>query len=101
MKNYTKEEIKLGVKKIWDDVREAQGYDYNVPDSIDVEIMDNGRVLITMSSMYEAPSLSYYQLKGLAEFFETEHIMDFDKFSYTGCETCDYGSSYGFTLMIG
>lgn len=57
-------------------------------------------VEITLSSMYSPPGLTFSKLKALSEFFETDNINDDDAFSSGGCETCDYGSSYGFTLTI-
>jgi hypothetical protein len=36
----------------------------------------------------------------LAEFFDTKNINDDEKFSNGGCETCDWGSSYGFELVV-
>ena len=55
---------------------------------------------ITLASEYGPPGLSFSQLKKLSKFFGTENINDDDRFSEVGCETCDYGSSYGFTLTI-
>jgi hypothetical protein len=54
---------------------------------------------VTVSAMYEAPGLSFANLCDLAEFFETKAIHD-DRFGSEGCETCDYGSEYGFRLRI-
>ena len=50
--------------------------------------------------MYDHPTLNLKKLRALSEFFETDNINDDDRFSHRGCETCDYGSSYGFTLTI-
>ena len=58
------------------------------------------RVDIRMSNMYSAPGLNLKKLKALAEFFGTDNIDDEDQFSSGGCESCDYGSTYGFTLTI-
>ena len=55
---------------------------------------------ITLSSMYEPPGLQFKQLLELSKFFNTDKIDDADRFAESGCETCDYGSSYGFTLRI-
>ena len=54
---------------------------------------------VTASDMYEAPGLSLTQLIKLSDFFGTRNIRD-ERFSYGGCETCDYGSCYGFTLEV-
>lgn len=97
MKNFTKKEIE---KKVWDIWHEFEDNHWGeLPSTVDVSVYKD-RVDITLAAMYSAPSLSYYHLKALADYFETENINDDDRFSETGCETCDYGSSYGFTLTI-
>jgi hypothetical protein len=58
------------------------------------------RVEITLNCMYAAPSPTLAVLRQLAEFFGTENINDDDHFANEGCETCDYGSSYGYTLTV-
>lgn len=57
-------------------------------------------VRITVARMYEPAGLSLANLMDLAEFFGTKAINDDDRFNNGGCETCDYGSSYGFTLTV-
>lgn len=59
------------------------------------------RYSVKVSEMYEYPlGLSFVQLKEISEFFGTDKI-DIDRYSYGGCDTCDYGSSYELTLEIG
>ena len=102
MKTYTKEEIEQKVSEIWkneffydeDCTRETVS-----PPEIEVSIK-NGTVDIRISKMYEAPGLSFSHLKRLSEFFDTDNINDDERFSNGGCETCDYGSSYGFVLTV-
>lgn len=55
---------------------------------------------ITVLNMYSAPGLSFSHLKKLSEFFDTDNINDDARFNNGGCDTCDYGSEYGFTLTI-
>jgi hypothetical protein len=50
--------------------------------------------------MYDPPSLSYQLLRSWAEHFGTEKIDTSDNISQSGCETCDYGSKYGFRVII-
>ena len=57
-------------------------------------------VRITLKCMYEAPAINLNILMQLADFFGTKNINDDDRFASIGCETCDYGSSYGFTLTV-
>lgn len=58
------------------------------------------RAEITVSNTYSAPGLSFSHLKKLSEFFDTDNINDDARFNHGGCDTCDYGSEYGFTLTI-
>ena len=102
MKTHTKAKILEKVLEIWDD---ARFYDEDTKKSLrvnqpefKVEILKNC-VEIEVSNMYESPSLSFDKLSQLSEFFGTRNISD-SKFSNSGCETCDYGSSYGFTLYV-
>lgn len=91
MKDRTLDEIKSVADELWGVNRQ------------DVTIKcakSDGKAAITLSAMYEPPGLTFAQLKRLSEFFETENINDDDKFSHGGCDTCDYGSEYGFTLTI-
>lgn len=100
MNQYTKEEIVAKVEEIWSSVQDEHGYEYAAPDSVEVTLVEDGSVEIELSSMYEAPSLSFYQLTKVSQYFDTDNINDSDTFSEDGCETCDYGSKYGFTLTI-
>lgn len=56
-------------------------------------------VVIKISSMYEPPRLSFAILKQLSDFFGSDNIAD-SRFSHSGCDSCDYGSDYGFELVI-
>ena len=94
MNKYTSEEIKEKVEEIWTC---PQGEYWNEPDEINVKISKE-MISIEMASMYESPSLNYGLLMKLSDFLGTKNINDDDRFGYGGCETCDYGSSYGFTL---
>lgn len=96
MKRYTEEQIERKVKELWYD---DKAYRRGLPENIAVLVYDD-YVTITLSSMYEPPGLKFSQLKSLSEFFETDNINDDERFSEAGCDTCDYGSSYGFTLTI-
>lgn len=105
MKQLTVEEIKNEIERIWLTKPEDGDWYVQVPSKINVsmEYGGNGEVVtyhITMSSMYEAPMLNLYYMVELSKVFGTMNINDDDRFSWMGCETCDYGSSYGFTLSI-
>lgn len=56
-------------------------------------------VRVRVSQMYEYVDCSFKVLMGLSKIFGTESI-DIDDYSTSGCETCDYGSSYEKTFKI-
>lgn len=98
MKTYTAEEIVTKVKQVWKDL--ALVYYWEIED-LDVSVsFSKDCTAITLSKMYSAPGLNFEALMALSEFFGTKNINDDDRFYSGGCETCDYGSSYGFTLSI-
>ena len=102
MKQHTAAAIDKKVRELW---REDFFYDEACtmprvqPPEIKVSCWED-RVDITISQMYESPRFNLELLMGLANFFETMNINDDDRFADRGCETCDYGSSYGFTLTV-
>lgn len=96
MKFYTEQEIMDKVEKIY-----SKSYDFYVAAPADVKVVVyRDSIGITLSAMYGAPSLNLPILMEFAEFFETKNINDDDRFNRSGCETCDYGSEYGFTLTV-
>ena len=85
-----KKDIKEFCESVWDDA-----------DEIDVIVdKEHQIILIKMSSMYDAPDLNFDRLMQLSKFMGTENINDDDRFGYGGCETCDWGSKYGYTLTV-
>lgn len=60
---------------------------------------DDQRFTFEYSRMYEHPPLGYAQLRAMAEHWGTEKI-DTEQFGESGCETCDYGSRYGHTIIV-
>lgn len=92
MKKYTNKEIKCKVKEIF------KFQTYSDPE---IEIKANKSYIdIEISQEYTRPTLSFKQLNELAKFFDTLNIETESEFSNSGCDTCDYGSSYGFVLRI-
>lgn len=59
-----------------------------------------GIIHITVQAMYESPGRSLPKLIEFGKFLGTNEIEDVDQFGYGGCESCDYGSRYGFTLEV-
>lgn len=98
MRSLTKESIETWVKNTWLDLTPEEDKWKGGPERIVVNVHPEYYDL-TLSSMYDPPGLSLKHLIALAEFFGTQNIRD-ERFSYGGCETCDYGSDYGFTLII-
>ncbi len=60
---------------------------------------EKGYVRIEIGQEYRSPDLDFNILRNLQDFFECENILQ-DTFSQEGCETCDYGSSYGYNITI-
>ncbi len=54
---------------------------------------------ISYGAMYEAPPLNFNTLKELSDLFGTTHI-DVNDYANSGCESCDWGSSYGHEIQI-
>ena len=52
------------------------------------------------TSMYSAPELTFKQMKEISDYFGTEEINFDNTISLSGCETCDYGSKYGFEIEV-
>ncbi len=74
----------------------------NIPDIGEQEckVDAEGTISFDYVAMYSAPPFSYALLRKWVEFFGTEEIDTSDGISRGGCESCDYGSEYGFTVKI-
>jgi hypothetical protein len=102
MKEHSTQEIINKVQAIFN-AEHAKNYfmGWKSEGCVSVEKNTQKEVKVTISCMYEAPpSPTLDVLMQLAEFFGTKNINDDDKFANGGCETCDYGSSYGYTLTV-
>ena len=66
-----------------------------------IEILSNTRDKVTfkVERMYDYVPLNLEILLKLAGFFDTKKI-DTDKYSYAGCATCDFGSSYEIEFTV-
>lgn len=96
MNYYHKEEIEAKIREIWGDgPGDCASNDFDVQ----VDRVDD-HYEIKLSNMYSPPGLKFEYLSKLSKFFDTDKIGDEDHFNEEGCDSCDYGSSYGFTLMI-
>lgn len=61
-----------------------------LPDRLELEFVDE----------YEKPHISFDLLSELSEHFSTRLIDVRDGLVSPGCETCDYGSSYGVIVSL-
>lgn len=101
MKTFSSEEIKSKVQEIYD-AQHKKHYcmGWEKEGCISVDKNTDKLIEVTISCMYEVPSPTFDLLMQLAKFFVTKNINDDKSFANCGCETCDYGSSYGYTLTI-
>lgn len=67
-------------------------------ENIHIEPIANGWE-IKCWNMYSPGELGYRHLKMVATLFGTDNV-DLDNFEEGGCESCDYGSRYGFTVQV-
>lgn len=49
---------------------------------------------------YSAPDLSFKLMQEIVNFFDADDLKTEQDISYRGCETCDYGSSYGYSIRV-
>lgn len=61
---------------------------------------DKNGVDIQITQEYSPPGCTFAQLQALSEFFHTTRIGEDYEIDNPGCDTCDYGSRYGFVLRI-
>ena len=86
-----KNEIEERVKEIWSDPYGDPEFEITInSEDVQIKIWDE----------YESPSLNLEKLMALADFFGTKNINDDERFAERGCDTCDYGSEYGFVLTV-
>lgn len=84
----TNEEILAKMEQMWPEAKCR--VQWNQDDSVS----------ISAAKMYSAPQIAFAQLMELAEFFGTKNIGAPEHYGSRGCETCDYGSSYKWDLLI-
>ncbi len=61
---------------------------------------DARALVVEYESMYDRPKITFDFLESLSEAFKTKHIDLENGHSQSGCETCDYGSSYGVVITL-
>ena len=80
-------------------VKKAAGEHHFFSD-LEIEVTRNGADFeIKVQDMYDAPPFNSGLVFDLVEYFGTK-LIDSSRFDIRGCETCDYGSSYGYDLTV-
>ena len=80
-------------------VRKA-AVEYHYFSKLEVEVTRNGADFeIHVQDMYSTPPFNSGLVFDLVEYFGTKRI-DSRSFDISGCETCDYGSRYGYDLTV-
>ena len=60
----------------------------------------SGLVQIHAEQMYEYLPLTFKTLSALSELFGTKNIDEISRGAESGCESCDWGSCYAWTLEV-
>lgn len=72
---------------------------WSTPDKVKVtHSISDASASVVISKMYDFVEFDFEFLEMLSKVFETKKINVGDRDSYSGCETCDYGSSYSLTF---
>jgi hypothetical protein len=100
MKQYTEDEITEEVRRIYRNMHGEFKHMHITELMVEVATNTPESVRIKISAMYDAPPMNTQLLFPMCEFFETKHINDVDRWDKEGCETCNWGSSYGFELEV-
>lgn len=82
--------------------KEVEGYSRGKPDiTVGMKLNGAGRECVTIECVrdYNTIELTFGHLKEVSEFFGTDSI-NVEPEENSGCETCDYGSSYGFNMEV-
>ncbi len=93
MLDHTDNEIRAKLEELWP---ESEWRDQSKIER------KNGHIDLTIAKMYDRDGLqlSFAQIDSLAQFFDTKNIETESEFAEDGCESCNFGSSYGFVLRV-
>lgn len=100
MINRSDDEIRFFLLDMFPDLRDRE---YNRAMVRVDRSRDDGRLLVSVFTSYDDephPALTFKTLAEVAAFFGTDSI-DAGERREGGCESCDYGSEYGFDLLVG
>ncbi len=83
-------------------VTRKDGYEIDSLDYFEIYIKTNQEthLLVEVTCMYSSPDISYEQLEEIAKKLNFSKFEKYDEISNSGCDTCDYGSSYGYALRF-
>ena len=78
------------------------GYEIDSLDDFEIYVKTNQEthLLVEVTCMYFSPDVSYEQLEEIAKKLNFSKFEKYDEISNSGCDTCDYGSSYGYALRF-
>ena len=96
MKHHTANEIQSFIHAHY---KATSNFGWHEP-LVDVVLDSEERIVFKVHEMYYPPPFNSALILALCEFFDTKHINDTERWEHGGCETCDWGSDYGFTLEV-
>lgn len=97
---YSDKEIKEKLTQVFEQYQSDE-YFY-MSSNFDIVVKENtdSKIVVLVSDMYHTPPLNSVTVQMMCEAFETKHINELDQWHHGGCETCDYGSDYGWEIEI-
>lgn len=91
--------IESAIKSV---VNTKNGYEIDYLDDFTIWVNTNKQdhLLVEVTCMYLPPDVSYDQIAEIAKQLNFSKFEKYDEISSSGCDTCDYGSSYGYALRF-
>ena len=86
-------------ERFWNDPYKDAGDLKRLKIEIRQDPSESSTVRITVSRMYDYVPLNFEIMKLVSDILGTSNIDEGSRHSYPGCDTCDYGSSYEWTLV--
>lgn len=96
---HTESNIESLIKSV---ITTKDGYEIDDLDdlTIYVKVSKQDHLLVEVTCMYSSPDVSYDQIAEIAKQLNFSKFEKYNEISNSGCETCDYGSSYGYALRF-
>jgi hypothetical protein len=91
--------IESAIKSV---VNTKHGYEIDHLDKFTIYVKTNqqNHLLVEVTCTYSSPDVSYEQIEEIAKQLNFSKFEKYAEISIEGCETCDYGSSYGYALRF-